>query len=130
MKVTNMLDSNERTQASAKNNVLFHVLLAVMFVFGMAGERAHAQYPFLLLDIGRGHTAAEIQEGFNAFTVNDSGTVVEGIKVEIEPMETGEPIQARWRGTPTGIPYQQLYLDFIFTVNGGLRITLSQLDPN
>jgi hypothetical protein len=43
---------------------------------------------------------------------------------------TGEPIQQRWRGGPTGIPYEQLYLDFIFTVNGGLRITLSQLEPD
>jgi hypothetical protein len=96
----------------------------------MAGEFARAQYPFLLLDIGRGHNAAEIQDGFTAFTVNDSGTVVDGIKIEIESVITGEPIQQRWRGAPTGIPYEQLYRDFIFTVNGGLRITLSQLEPN
>jgi len=87
-------------------------------------------YPVLKLDIGRGHDPAEIQEGFTAFTVGDSGTVVDGIKVEIETMESGEAIQPRWRGGPTGIPYEQLYRDFIFTVNGGLKITLSGLNPN
>jgi hypothetical protein len=130
MKVTNMLDSNRGLRASTKKSVLFHILLAVMVVCGVTGEVAHAQYPFLLLDIGRGHNASEIQAGFTAFTVNDSGTVVDGIKIEIESMITREPIQSRWRGGPTGIPYEQLYRDFIFTVNGGLRITLSQLESN
>ena len=126
-----MLDSNGGARARTRKNVLFHVLLVAMVVCGgLSLTTANASYPILKLDIGRGHNAAEIQAGFTAFTVNDSGTVVDGIKIEIEPTITGEPIQSRWRGGPTGIPYEQLYRDFIFTVNGGLRITLSQLESN
>ncbi len=131
MKVINMLDGNEGAKTNARKKVLFHVLLVAMVICGsLSLTTANAAYPILNLDIGRGHNEAEIQEGFNAFTVNDSGTVIDGIMVEIEPTIEGEPIQVRWRGGPTGIPYEQLYRDFIFTVNGGLRFTLSGLEPN
>ena len=87
MKITKMLDGNVGSRASVRKNVLFHVLLVVIFICVMAGETANAAYPILLLDIGRGHNEAEIQEGFTAFTVGDSGTVVDGIMIEVGTTE-------------------------------------------
>jgi hypothetical protein len=111
----------------------FVSLMAIVLVIicgGLSATTANASYPILKLDIGRGHAPAEIQAGFTAFSVSDSGMVVDGIKVEVATTQAGEAIQQRWRGGPTGIPYEQLYRDFWFCVNGGLRITLSGLNPN
>ena len=58
----------------------FASLLAIMLVVicgGFGLTTANASYPILKLDIGRGHADAETQAGFTAFTVGDSGTVVE-----------------------------------------------------
>jgi hypothetical protein len=107
-----------------------YIAIVTMMLGGLSATTASASYPILQLDIGRGHDPAEIQAGWTAFAVGDSGTVVDGIKVEIEPTRAGEAIQSRWRGGPTGIPYEQLYRDFIFTVNGGIRVTLSGLNPS
>jgi regulation of enolase protein 1 (concanavalin A-like superfamily) len=113
-----------------KNFVGLIAIMLVIICGGLSATTANASYPILKLDIGRGHTSAEVQAGFTAFSVSDSGTVVDGIKIEVATTIAGEAIQQRWRGGPTGIPYEQLYRDFWFTVNGGLRITLSGLNPN
>jgi len=103
-----------------------NIVIAAMFLVELVATAANAGYPIFKLDIGRGHDPAETQAGFTAFTVNDSGTIVDGIKVEIAPIRAGETIQARWRGGPTGIPYERLHRDFIFTVNDGWRIDLKE----
>ncbi|MBN2180905.1 MAG: hypothetical protein JW715_03240 [Sedimentisphaerales bacterium] len=131
MKIINTLNNYGETQVRSGKNVLLRLWLVVMVVCcGLSLTTAKASYPILQLDIGQGHNPAEIQEGFTAFTINDSGIVIDGIKTEVESMTAGEAIQVRWRWGPTSVPYEQLYRDFIFTVNGGIRITFSGLEPN
>jgi hypothetical protein len=79
----------------------------------------------LKLDVGQTNNADELEEGFIPFTIADSGSVVDGIKVEL-----GGTLDSRRRGAPTGIPYEQIYRDFIFSRPGGMTVTLSGLVPN
>jgi hypothetical protein len=104
------------------------MLFAAIVACGVSSEIAYAQYPFLLLDVGGSSLASRIESGFTPFTIADSGSEIDGITVEIEPM-TGS-IDARWRAAPVGIPYELIYRDFVFTRPGGMRITLSGLDPD
>jgi hypothetical protein len=111
-----------------KDYILLRVLFAAIVICGVAGGVAHAQYPFLLLDVGNSNMASRTEAGFTPFTIADSGSTIDGITVEIAPI-TGS-IDARFRDVPTGIPYELLYRDFVFTRPGGMRLTLSGLEPN
>jgi hypothetical protein len=130
MKITKMLEKNGGERTKTRKDVSFHVLLAATVVCCMAGNMAYAQttYPFLLLDLNANNIPAQTEPGFTSFTIADSGSVIDGIKVEFAAI-TGS-IDARWRGAPTGVPYELIYRDFVFTRPGGMRITLSNLTPS
>jgi len=128
MNITSMLNRNGETQKRTGKNMMFRILLAAMVVCGVTGEIANAQYPFLLLDFSNNNIEAQTEPGFTSFTIADSGSVIDGITVEVAAL-TGS-IDARWRGAPTGIPYELIYRDFLFTRPGDMRITLSGLSPN
>jgi len=111
-----------------KDFVSLTAIMLVIICGGMSATTANASYPILKLDLGRSHNVAETEPGWAAFTPTDSGTVVDGIKIEIATTETGETIQSRLHAG--GMPLELIYRDFWFTVNGGLKITLSGLNPN
>jgi len=75
-----------------------------------------------------GDTLRNYQPWYN-YTMNaflgDSGSEIDGIKIEL-----AGSIDARWRADPTGIPYELIYRDFIFSRPGGMTVTLSALEPN
>nr|MBP8305266.1 hypothetical protein [Phycisphaerae bacterium] len=107
-----------------------HVFMAAAVLGGLSAAAASASYPILMLDFSNNNTAAQTEPGFASFTVGDSGKVVDGVKVEIAPTATGGALDARWRGAPAGIPYERIYRDFVFSRPGGMRVTLSGLNPN
>jgi hypothetical protein len=90
-------------------------------------------FSVIKLDINTTNTDPNVVEpGFTSFTLADSGSVVNGVKIEIAGINAGDQ---RRRGGPTGIPFEQLYLDFIFgrlpTAGPGMvTVTLSGLLPN
>ena len=78
-----------------------------------------------MLDISNRNVPAQTEAGFTSFTLADSGTEVDGLTVEL-----AGSLDARWRGAPTGITYELIYRDFIFSRPGGMTITLSGLEVN
>jgi len=86
---------------------------------------ANAGFPVLQLDINNRNVDAETEPGFTSFTIADSGSEVEGITIEF-----AGTLDSRRRGAPTGIEYEQIYRDFIFSRPGGMTITLSGLEVN
>jgi len=104
-------------------------LVAIMFVLicsGLSLTTANAQtYPVLKLDFSPSNVEARTEPGFTSFTIADSGSVVDGITIEL----AGE-LNARWRGEPAGIPYELIYRDFIYARPGGITATLSGLEAN
>jgi len=128
MKILENLVRDRKEQTRRKNFVFLYLLFGAIVICGIAGQTAYAQYPFLLLDISNNNVAAQTEPGFTSFTIADSGSVIDGITVEIAAL-TGS-IDARLRGAPTGIPYELIYRDFVFTRPGGMRVTLSGLSPN
>lgn len=103
---------------------LLPILLLAM-VFSVLTGSANASIPILQLDINNNNIAAETEAGFTSFTIADSGSEVEGIKIEFSGT-----LDSRRRGAPTGIEYEQIYRDFIFSRPGGMTITLSGLEAN
>ena len=89
------------------------VLLLVLTNVTNAGS------PILKLDINQTNTPAETEEGFISFTLADSGSQVDGITVEF-----GGTLDSRRRDAPTGVPFEQIYRDFIFSRPGAMTITL------
>ncbi len=88
--------------------------------------------PVLQLDIGNSNNPEELEEGFTPFTFADSGSVVNGITIEFGGYNAGD---SRRRGAPTGVPYENIYRDFIFarqaeTGVGYVTVTLSGLEAN
>jgi glucuronoarabinoxylan endo-1,4-beta-xylanase len=60
------------------------------------------------------------EAGFTSFLPTDSGSTIDGITVHL-----AGSIDSRWRGGPTGIPYELIYRDFIFGLSGSpITITL------
>jgi len=108
---------------------LMLMLPAVLCCSLCVNAQGQVTYPILKLDIGPSKSAAVTQEGFTAMTVADSGIVVDGITIEVGTTEAGETIQQRDRGA-IAVPNSLIYRDFWFTVNGGLTLTLSGLEPN
>jgi hypothetical protein len=102
--------------------ILF-VVFSNSFIIRAADE---VYYPILKLDINNGNVPAETEPGFTSFTIGDSGAVIDGIKVEF----TAGTLDSRRRAAPTGIPFEQIYRDFVFSRPGGMTITLSGLVPN
>ncbi len=49
------------------------------------------------------------EAGFTSFLISDSGTTINGITINISGT-----LQDRRRGDPTGVPYEDIYRDFIF----------------
>ncbi len=90
-------------------------------------------FSILKLDINTTNTDPNVVEpGFTSFILADSGKVVNGVKIEIAGINAPD---SRRRGAPTGIPFEQLYRDFIFgrlpTAGPGMvTVTLSGLLPN
>ena len=99
-----------------------HLVSCVLVLGLVLTGMAHAGDAILKLDINQTNTPAETEEGFVSFTLADSGSVVEGIKVEF-----GGTLDSRRRDTPAGIPYEQIYRDFIFSRPGAMTVTLSGL---
>ena len=104
---------------------LLIILITAMVLGGLSPTTANASYPILMLDISNRNVATQTEEGFTSFTFADSGSEIEGIKVEL-----AGSLDGRWRGDPTGIPYELIYRDFIFARPGGMTVTLSGLGPN
>jgi hypothetical protein len=127
MKVLNGF-KNRKEQKRRKNYIL--LLFVTVTICGILGRTVYAQttYPFLLLDISNNNVESQTEPGFTSFTIGDSGSVIDGITVVMEPL-TGS-MDARWRWAPVGISYELVYRDFVFTRPGGMRITLSGLEPN
>ena len=111
---------NSQIQARFRN-----VIIAAMVLTGLISPMVQASYPVLKLDMSNKNDPAQTEPGFTSFTIADSGSVIDGIKVQI----TGT-LDARWRGGPTGIPYALIYRDFIFARPGGMTVTLSGLQPD
>jgi len=130
MKVLDKIIKNKREQTRSKNHVFLYLFFVMIVICGVVSKTAYAQtaYPFLLLDLNANNIPAQTEPGFTSFTIEDSGSVIDGIKVEFAAI-TGS-IDARLRGAPAGIPYSLIYRDFVFTRPGGMRVTLSGLDPN
>src|SRR4030042_5919467 len=101
------------------------VVVAAMVLGGLSLRTANASYPILKLDFSNRNDPARAEPGFTSFIAADSGKVVDGIKIELSGT-----LDARWRGAPTGIPYELIYRDFIFSRPGGMMVTLSGLNPN
>jgi len=110
-----------------KDTIGILAVLVVVTVMGSLGlTAANAQtYPILKLDFGPSNVEARTEPGFTSFTIADSGSVVDNITIEL----AGE-LDARWRGAPTGIPYELIWRDFIFARPGGITATLSGLEAN
>jgi len=100
-------------------------LIAAMILGGLSPTTANASYPILMLDISNRNVDTQTEDGFTSFTLGDSGSEIDGITIEL-----AGSIDARWRGDPTGIPYELIYRDFIFSRPGGMTVTLSGLKPN
>ena len=100
-------------------------MIVVMILGSLSPTTANASYPILKLDISNRNVASQTEAGFTSFTLADSGSEVEGITVEL----VGN-LDARWRGAPTGIGYELIYRDFIFSRPGGMTVTLSGLQAN
>ena len=81
--------------------------------------------PILKLDIGNSHHTEELEEGFIPFTIADSGSEVNGISIEF-----GGTLDSRRRNLPVGVPYEQIYRDFIFSRPGEITVKLSGLMAN
>ncbi len=92
------------------------------------GTGGQVTYPFLKLDLGTSHNAAQTEPGWTAFVPTDSGMVIEGIKIDISTTEPGESIQTRLHAG--GMPLELIYRDIWFTVNGGIIFTFSGLESN
>jgi len=117
----------------------FISLLAIMLVI-ICGDlgltTANASYPILKLDWGADHDPAHLEPSFIAFTTADSGSTFKGITVSLSLIDPDPPVATspawnlRWRWAPTGIPYELLYRDHIFSRPGGIRITLEGLKSN
>jgi hypothetical protein len=104
-------------------------LLTIVIVVMCGSSILKAQeiyYPILKLDINNRDVTAETEPNFVSFTLADSGSEVDGITVEF----TAGSLDSRRRPAPTGIPFEQLYRDFVFSRPGGMTITLSGLVPN
>jgi hypothetical protein len=96
-----------------------------MVLGGLSPTTANAGYPILMLDVSNRNVDTQTEEGFTSFTFADSGSEIDGIKIEL-----AGSLDGRWRGDPTGIPYELIYRDFIFARPGGMTVTLSGLGPN
>jgi hypothetical protein len=103
----------------------FSVLMAAVILGGLSPTRVNASYPILMLDISNRNDPAQTEPGFTSFTLGDSGSVIDGIKVEL-----AGSLDARWRAAPTGIPYELVYRDFVFARPGGMTVTLSGLQAH
>jgi len=102
-------------------------LIAMWLCLGLGAGATKASIPILQLDINHpdNNTAAQTEEGFTPFTLADSGTVVNGVKIEFEGT-----LDSRRRDAPAGVPFEQVYRDFLFSRPGGMTVTLSGLMPN
>jgi hypothetical protein len=100
-------------------------VIAAAILGELSPMMAKASYPILKLDFSNRNDAAQTEPGFTSFTIADSGSVVDGIKVEL-----AGTLDARWRGAPVGIPYSLIYRDFIFSRPGGMTVTLSGLEAD
>jgi hypothetical protein len=103
---------------------LLSIVAATVVLGGLGAATANASYPILKLDFGRNDPGLT-EEGFTSFTIADSGKVIDGIKIQL-----GGNLDARLRGAPSGITYELIYRDFIFSRPGGMMVTLSGLNPN
>jgi hypothetical protein len=131
MKIKDMLVRKIAKRTRGKNYVLLYMLFAAIVACGMSVEIAYAQevyYPFLKLDVSNRNAESQTEPGFTSFTLLDSGSEFDGVTVELAP--TTGTLDARWRGTPTGIDNELIYRDFVFARPGGMRLTLSGLQPN
>ena len=84
------------------------------------------------LDVQNSDDPNNVEEGFTAFTFADSGSEIDGITVTLGGYAEAD---TRRRGEPNGVPYENIYKDFIFARQaeagiGYVTVTLSGLIPN
>jgi hypothetical protein len=98
----------------------------------LAAAPAPEAAPILKLDVGNSHNIEELEEGFTSFTLDESGSSVDGVTIEFGGINAGD---ARRRGEPAGVPFENIYRDFIFGRQsepgvGYISATLSGLQAN
>jgi hypothetical protein len=114
-------------------------LLAIMIVvicgcFGL--KTAKAINPVLSISFGANRN--NVEPGFTRFLVTDSGSIINGIQIDLELMMP--PVAGTWvpawnardRGgaIPTTVQWYLLYRQLIFARPGGIRITLTGLEKS
>lgn len=83
-----------------------------------------AAEPVLKLDVGNSTAAGELEPGYTAFTIADSGQVFNGVTVTV-----GGTLLSRRRTGPTGTGFDQMIMDFIFGNLSNITFTLTGLEP-
>ena len=62
---------------------LLIIIIAAMILGGLSPTTANAGYPILMLDISNRNVNTQTEAGFTSFTTTDSGSVIDGIKIEL-----------------------------------------------
>jgi hypothetical protein len=117
----------------------FVSLIAIMLVVicgGFGLKTANAIHPVLSISFGANRN--NVEPGFTRFLVTDSGSLVNGIKIDLALMVP--PVEGNWtpawnardRGTaiPTTVQWYLLYRQLIFARPGGIRITLTGVEAS
>ncbi|MBE0537231.1 MAG: LamG domain-containing protein [Phycisphaerae bacterium] len=97
--------------------------LCVLLLTAIALPVAEAQ-EVLKLDVGNSTAAGELEPGYTAFTIADSGKVFNGVTVTV-----AGTLLARRRTAPTGTGFDQMIMDFIFGNQSNVTFTLAGLEP-
>ncbi|MHC4558931.1 MAG: hypothetical protein ACYS80_16695, partial [Planctomycetota bacterium] len=109
-----------------KRSVKLLTILLVVICCSSSLKAQNDLFPVLKLDINNSDNPDENEAGFTPFTLGDSGSQVDGITIVFE----GD-LDARWRDTPTGIPYELLYRDFLFARPAeNVTVTISGLEAD
>jgi hypothetical protein len=118
-------------------------LIAVVLVVicgGLGLKTANAIHPVLSISFGANRN--NVEPGFTRFLVTDSGSIVNGIQIDLALMMP--PVAGNWTPAwnardrindgrftiPTTAPWRLLYSQLIFARPGGIRITLTGLEPS
>jgi len=119
-----------------KNFVSLLIIMLVVICGGLGLKPANAISPVLSISFGANRN--NVEPGFTRFLVTDSGSIVNGIQIDLALMMP--PVEGNWtpawngrdRGgaIPTTVQWYLLYRQLIFARPGGIRITLTGVEAN
>jgi regulation of enolase protein 1 (concanavalin A-like superfamily) len=118
-----------------KDFVSLIAIVLVVICGGLGLTTANAISP--VLSISFGSDRANVEPGFTRFLVTDSGSIVNGIKIDLALMIP--PVAGNWtpawnariRTVPDwSVTWARIYRQLIFARPGGIRITLTGLEPS